>query len=454
MAELISIQGFVKREKDNKALAGIKVIATQGGTKITQETDEKGKYVFNLASGRWRISTWAPGYQDPDAYLFTFTANTSGVNFELQEGYSISGLVIAKKNSLPASGVIVNAEAKINNLEVKKQTLTDVYGRYHFYALEPGNWSVQGVQGENQTNKGKLTLGPDASNQNLTLSWEMTKKDWRCGIGFFLILILLLGGLIWGYLTAHHVYPSPVEPELETFSDQLAQVLDVVENTVIAQQATLEAETGQDADDTSMQLLRSMVASLKEDWNSISADISSISVGQKGQVLILINRVETAASGDDLQDVGLSITAMQSVFENKQSIYLWSEPPMSYLEVLFWSLAGILISVFISSGFYLRNKRFYAEGIWMHVSHLLTMPILSLVVVFLISMIKFSIQIEDSEIVLNINDPRLLVAISFIIAVRPWDIIAFVRETGSVIFDKIKSYFSGADNDQDKSNDK
>ena len=442
MAGLITLQGNVVNEKDKKALAGIKVIATREGTKITQETDKNGKYLLNLTPGYWRISTWASGYQEPDAFYHNYTANTSGIDFELREGYSISGLVISQTDSKPISGAIVSAEAKADG--EKKQALTNYYGKYCLNNLKPGNWSVQWEQGEYKTLKKSIKLDSDIYNLNLTLAREMTRKDRRCGIAFFLVLILLLGGLIWGYFAAHQAYSSPEEPELLVFSDQLGQVLDVADEAIPVQQAAGDTEADSGAD-TAMQRLRSVTTSLKEGWVSISPGVITISGGQKGQILILINRAETAAANDDPQDVKLSVNAIQKVIEDKRSIYLWSEPPMTYLEVLFWSLAGILISVFISSGYYLRKNRFYAEGIWMHVSHILTMPILSLVVVFLISMIKLSLQIEGSEVVLDINDPRLLVAISFIIAVRPWDIVSFVRDTGGLFFKKIKGSFSGDD---------
>jgi flagellar biosynthesis protein FliQ len=75
----------------------------------------------------------------------------------------------------------------------------------------------------------------------------------------------------------------------------------------------------------------------------------------------------------------------------------------------------------------------------MHVSHLLSVPLLALVVVFLISQVKLTVQIDESEVALDVSDPRLLVALSFIIAARPWAMLNFVREAGSRFFSQILS---------------
>jgi hypothetical protein len=453
MARLLSVQGQVIDTKGQKALTGAIVQARQEGTELKQETDKSGMYVLTLTPGRWRISVQASGYQEPDPYLFNFSADVKGLDFALEEGCSITGMVITATDAKPASAVVVIAEATIAGKKVKKQALTDASGKYRFTALQPGSWTVQGELGECRTGKAMPVLGPDAGNQNLILSRKMTRTDWGSGIGFFVVLAFLLGGLIWGYLAAHQAHVSPAEPELIAFSGQVTQALDVANQAITKLQAGGQAEAGSEAAkaaETSMQLLRSSVASLKEIWNSISADILTVSLGQKGQVLILITRAETAAAGDDPQAAQLAITSLQGVLNNQHTIYLWSEPPLIYLEVLFWSMAGILISLLFSIGYYLRRKSFYAEGISMHISHLISVPVLALVVVFLLSMIKISVHIENSDVTLNVNDPRLLAAISFIIAVRPWDLIEFARDTGKTIFDKIKGRLAGGNDEQGK----
>jgi hypothetical protein len=138
-----------------------------------------------------------------------------------------------------------------------------------------------------------------------------------------------------------------------------------------------------------------------------------------------------------------SLVALRALLDNLPALYFWYEAPAIYLEVLMWSLAGILVSLMISSGYYLRRRRFYAEGIWMHVSHLFSAPLIALVMVFLIAQVNLTVQIDTSQVTLNVHNPVLLAAISFAIAVRPWALIEFVREAGSRFASQIRTQISG-----------
>lgn len=122
--------------------------------------------------------------------MYNFTSDTVGIDFRLQEGYSISGLVLTQQNGKPAPGVIVEAETVIEGKTVFKQELTGAGGKYRFSGLQPGQWQVQGSRGESKTSKEIRTIGPDAINANLTLARQMTLLDWRWEFlqrsGFFL----------------------------------------------------------------------------------------------------------------------------------------------------------------------------------------------------------------------------------------------------------------------------
>lgn len=439
---MIAVQGNVTAVAGNAPIIGAKVIAFQEGTEIQQETDNNGNFLLNLVPGHWRISVRARGFNEPDAYMYNFTADATGIDFQLQEGYTISGLIISGESGKPAPGVVVEAKAKINDKTVTKQRLTDPSGEYRFSSLQPGEWEVQGSSDERQTNKEVLTIGPDASNVGLTISRRMDKSDWNWGRGFFVVLCFLLGALIGIYIWAHEGFKPEPEPVVLALIDQVERA---------GQDAAAVTETTE-LSDPSRQPLLATVRSLKEDWDSVSNTINSITQGQIEQVNLLISRVETAATTDqteDLQNVQSALSLLKAALENPHSIYFWSDPPGSYLEVLFWSLAGILVSLLITSGYYLRRKRFYKEGVWMHVSHLLSVPLLAIVVIFLMSQITLTVQIDESVAVLDINDPRLLAALSFIVAVRPWTMLEFVREAGSRFFSQVQRRIAGnGDNQQ------
>ena len=66
-------------------------------------------------------------------------------------------------------------------------------------------------------------------------------------------------------------------------------------------------------------------------------------------------------------------------FPAKATIGLWDQDPQRFFEVLMWGLAGVLVYKIITVGWYLRNQRFYREGIVMHIGHIITTPLLVLV---------------------------------------------------------------------------
>lgn len=208
-------------------------------------------------------------------------------------------------------------------------------------------------------------------------------------MGIFAALGVLLVILAGVYLWAHSRYAPLPEPELTALIGQIEQASQIAAGVVKSEEGS----------EPSLQTLRSTVAALRENWTSVSKTIISITEGQNEQATLLVSRAETAINADNAEDVELALVTLTSVLENQRSIYFWSEPPRNYLEVIFWSLAGILVNLLITSGYYLRRKRFYAEGIWMHVSHLISVPVMALVVVFLISQIKLTIQMDESEVV-------------------------------------------------------
>jgi flagellar biosynthesis protein FliQ len=431
MVAPITIQGKVVNASDDEPLAGAKVIARQAGTEIQQVTDRDGKFTLHLVPGNWHINTRAKGFNEADVFRYHFSSNTSDVELKLKEGYTISGLVINEENGKPAPGVVVRAVASINGQP--ERVLTDDSGRFRFTGLSPGRWEVRGTLDERRTSRETQTVGPDAYNVNLMVSRQMTSRDWNSGMVFFVMLGVLLGILAGIYIWAHNRYvPSP-EPELAVLIGQVEQA------RVIA----AEVESMEEFPEPSLQTLRSTISALQENWNNVSSSIISITEGQNEQVNVLISRAETAVTADNPQGVEIALANLQSVFANQRSIYFWSQPPNNYLEVLFWSLAGILVSLLITSGYYLRRKTFYAEGIWMHVSHILSVPLLALVVVFLISQITITVQIDESEVALDVSDPRLLAAISFTIAVLPWRILESIRNAANRIFGQVQRRIPG-----------
>ena len=114
--------------------------------------------------------------------------------------------------------------------------------------------------------------------------------------------------------------------------------------------------------------------------------------------------------------------------------YFWSHEPAKFLEVFLWGLAGALVSKIIEIGGYLRWRRFYQEGMVLHVAHIVTVPLLALVTAMLLAQIEFTFALEGgSNLTLNLSQPNMLVALSFVIGTVPWKIWGFIQSTAAQV---------------------
>ena len=126
--------------------------------------------------------------------------------------------------------------------------------------------------------------------------------------------------------------------------------------------------------------------------------------------------------------------ALSRVLSSSSTVFFWDQDPGSFLEVLLWGLAGILVNKIFITGWYLRSQRFYREGILMHVAHIVVTPLLALVAVLLLSLVALSVTLAGSnELTLDLSDPRILVAVSFVLGTIPWPLWSFIENTGKRI---------------------
>ena len=113
--------------------------------------------------------------------------------------------------------------------------------------------------------------------------------------------------------------------------------------------------------------------------------------------------------------------------------FIWTQGSWWYLELILWSLAGILVNKIINVGWYLRSGRFYKEGMVMHVAHLVTTPLLVLVTVIILSLVELTIKIIENEVILDLSDPKIMIAVTFLLGTSPWPLWNFVQGTADKI---------------------
>lgn len=112
------------------------------------------------------------------------------------------------------------------------------------------------------------------------------------------------------------------------------------------------------------------------------------------------------------------------------SFQFWLDNPLRYLEILLWGLGGILVNKILMVGWWLRNRRFYREGVIMHISHLLVTPLMVLVVTLLLSLVEFNFALADNSLTLDLAKPELLISFSFILGTIPWSLWSLIENAG------------------------
>ena len=110
--------------------------------------------------------------------------------------------------------------------------------------------------------------------------------------------------------------------------------------------------------------------------------------------------------------------------------FIWTTGAWRFLEIFMWSLAGILVHKIISVGWYLRTRKFYKEGMTMHVAHIATTPLLVLVAVIILSLATLTLTLaNENQITLDLSNPNIMIAIAFMLGTSPWPLLRFIEDT-------------------------
>jgi hypothetical protein len=255
--------------------------------------------------------------------------------------------------------------------------------------------------------------------QGLEVRRFLGAHDEKAGRWFFIALCIALGALALLYVGLHVAFPYRNAP----VSEVLLSLAEQAEN-----QANALPGGAKPAESAP---LVAAVAEIKSTWNAISETQVALIPADRELLAGRLAEVERAVAGNDLQAVVTGLAGLRRLVENPPSRGLfWTRESFRFLEVFFWGLAGILTALILSSGSYLRWRRFYREGIWQHVAQIVTIPLLALVFVLLLSQVTLSLTLTNNTALrIDLSDPRLLAAVAFLIGVQPWNTWRFIRET-------------------------
>lgn len=290
--------------------------------------------------------------------------------------------------------------------------------------LEPGKWTLVALDESSRPCREEVDLATDDKpGLRLYLLRAQDTEDAKLGRRTWLALLIALGVLIALYITLHALFPRPPSP--------LAAGLPALIDQAQAQAGT--AQPGGSAE------LRATIAQVE---STLAALTKGGGLGDADQVVAgLAEALRAALDQDRLPDLLAGLATLEQLVlpASRASAGIWDQGVWRFLEVILWGLAGVLVNKIITIAWWLRSARFYREGIVMHIAHILTTPLLVLVAVLLLSLATLSITLAGgNQLTIDLSDPRILAAVSFLLGSSPWPLWDFIEGTAKRITGRVE----------------
>jgi hypothetical protein len=238
-------------------------------------------------------------------------------------------------------------------------------------------------------------IHPDGGTIDSRLGWIYL----GCVIGALLLLTSF-------YLRLHALYPPSATPVSAPLSALLSQAVD--------------AASGQAATDP-LSVTLGLVTRTNEEV--LANQLRALPEIEKQQLRDLAAQAQTTGAQGNSAETLSALRALQRRYDQLATAgYFWNQEPWRFIEVLLWGLAGVLIRQILDAAKYVRRDRFYREGLALHLAQVFTSPIITLVSVFILSLIKLEVTIAGSAVELDLSNPAILVALSFLIGINFWNV--------------------------------
>lgn len=340
--------------------------------------------------------------------------------------FTIAGMVFGlvkedgEEKTKPLPGATVRAENKDLGTQIDQQA--DDTGSYSIGPLAQGEWTLSAwSRGYKKSEPQTITVDADKMVEplKLTPAFKRAKHDQKMGETFFWGLIVGLFLLATLYIVLH----AAVRPTEEPLSVTLLAMV-----TQAQEQAISEVEVSDNTD------LAFTVAEIKGTWQKISATAGALGDQDRELVNELVAGIEESIKGNARDEVVTRLATLHRLVKAPPAEgFFWGQEPWQFLEVLLWGLAGVLVSLIITTGRYLFRQSFWPRGIHMHISQIIGVPLMALVFVWLLSRTTLQLTVAGNQVQLNLSDPRILAAVSFVIGSRPWILWGFITETAEKV---------------------
>ena len=313
---------------------------------------------------------------------------------------------------------IEHASIKATREKEVRHTTTDDDGDFEFQDLEPGKWKLAALHEKSFPSKPKeLELMENTEGIRIDLFRLAGNEDAKLGRNLFIGLLVALGVLVAVYVGLHLAFPREPEPLSATLPVLIAR----------AEEQAADAETVSESE-----ALLATIGEIKAGVETALDKNADLEVADREIVTEVADAVEAAAKADQKAELLARLATLQRLVEapSEAEVGPWIRDPWRFLEILMWGLAGILVTKIFRIGWYLRSQKFYREGFVMHISHLVTTPLLVLVAVLLLSLVTLNITLAGgNELTVDLSEPSIMVAVSFLLGTVPWPLWNFIQNT-------------------------
>lgn len=319
---------------------------------------------------------------------------------------------------------IPGASVKVSKGERVLFAIADDDGDFEIDVPEPGEWELVALDEDSFPNPPiKLDLTKDRAGIKIDLKRLTGEADESAGKTTFTVLLIVFGVLIALYLVLHIAIPEDAKPLSQASLASLALVQEQIQ----------AGETGAAGDG-----LEEALADLESDLQQALNRSNVLSQGDRGFIGMAVEQIRDALAEDqDDRAVGLLADLYQAI-DPAPNFGFWSANPLRFLEILLWGLGGILVNKLILIGWYVRSHRFYREGVLMHISHIVTTPVLVLVTVLLLSLATMTFTLTGgNELTVDLSAPPIMAAFAFIIGTSPWPLWRLIENASK----RFTSYF-------------
>lgn len=120
--------------------------------------------------------------------------------------------------------------------------------------------------------------------------------------------------------------------------------------------------------------------------------------------------------------------------------WFWKTSPLIYGEVLFWALFATLIRLIGNTSYYVSRNVFYRDSILHKAPLLFTIPLITLLIVFVISFFKIAVSVGGNNFTIDFSNPFVSIILASLVGLAPWKAWEFMYGLADLLFNQLKKW--------------